>query len=159
MSNESNTLRQQLVDAMRGYQAHIDFDAALKDFPVSQAGAKPDGVPHSAWQLLEHMRIAQEDILEFSRDARHASPSWPEGYWPSTQAPPDEKAWRKSVEAFRKSGLEMQELIENPAQELLQPLEHGKGQTLLREALLIANHNSYHLGQLVLLKKMLAGIK
>lgn len=157
MSKESASLRSQLVDAMRGHHAHIDFDAAVKDFPIESAGAKPGGAPHSAWQLLEHMRIAQEDILEFSRDAQHQSPPWPEGYWPETDAPPDEKAWRASVKAFQKDARELDTLLQDAQRDLFQPFEHGSGQTLLREALLVASHNSYHLGQLVFLKKMLTG--
>jgi hypothetical protein len=160
MSNdESVALRQMLVDAIRGHQAHLDFDSALKDFPPGARGAKPDGAPHTAWQLVEHMRIAQRDILDFSRDPKHESPKWPEGYWPSAEAPPDEKAWDASIRAFRKDAREFEKLVEDLTQNLFKPFEHNDGQTLLREALLVASHNSYHLGQLVFLKKMLPNQK
>lgn len=150
-------LRKQLVDAMKGHQAHIDFDSAIRDFPAELRGVKPSGAPHTAWQLLEHMRIAQWDILEFSRNAKHESPKWPEGYWPKTDAPPDAQAWDASVQAFQKDARAMEHLVSDAQQDLFRPFEHGEGQTLLREALLIANHNSYHLGQLVYLKKALGG--
>jgi hypothetical protein len=158
-NDESVALRQMLVDAIRGHQAHLDFDSAVKDFPPQARSAKPAGAPHTAWQLVEHMRIAQRDILDFSRDPKHESPKWPEGYWPSAEAPPDEKAWDASIRAFRKDAREFERLVEDLTQNLLKPFEHGDGQTLLREALLVASHNSYHLGQLVFLKKMLPNQK
>ncbi|MGI8959891.1 MAG: DinB family protein [Bryobacteraceae bacterium] len=154
-NDESVALRQMLVDALRGHQSHLDFDSALKDFPPEARGAKVAGAPHTAWQLLEHMRIAQRDILDFSRDSKHKSPKWPEGYWPSTEAPPDEKAWDATVSVFRKDAREFNKLVQDPAQDLFKPFDYGDGQTLLRETLLTATHNSYHLGQLVFLKKML----
>jgi len=154
-SDEKTTLRKQLVDAIRGHQAHIEFTAAVNDFPPELQGAKPAGAPHSAWQLLEHLRIAQSDILEFSRDSKHKSPDWPEGYWPKTEAPPNDKAWAQSVAAFERDTREFMALVSDPNVDLLQPFPHGDGQTLLREALLVASHNSYHLGQLVFLKKTL----
>jgi hypothetical protein len=153
--NESVALRRMQVDAMRGDQAHVDFDSAVKDFPPEFRGAKPHGAPHTAWELLEHMRIAQRDILDFSRDPKHESPEWPKAYWPSTEAPPNEKAWDESVRAFQNDAREFHKLVEDPTQDLFKAFEHGDGQTLLREALLVASHNSYHLGQLVFLKKML----
>jgi hypothetical protein len=156
-TKDSAALRAQLIDAIRGHYAHIDFDSAVKDFPTEARGTKRPGAPHTAWQLLEHMRIAQHDILEFSRNPRHKSPKWPEGYWPKTEAPPDEKAWVQSVKAFQKDARDFEELVENSKQDLFKAFEHGEGQTLLREALLVATHNSYHLGQLVFVKKMLTG--
>jgi DinB superfamily len=154
-TDQSPQLRQHLVDAIRGHQAHIDFDAAVGDFPLDLRGVKPAGVPHSAWQLLEHIRIAQHDILAFSRDARHKSPKWPEGYWPATDAPPNATAWDKSVAAIRRDGVAFNALVQDLSNDLFKPFTHGDGQTLLREALLIASHNSYHLGQLVYLRRTL----
>jgi uncharacterized damage-inducible protein DinB len=116
---------------------------------------KPSGAPYSAWQLLEHMRIAQRDILEFSRNPKHVSPEWPEGYWPTKEAPPTKAAWSNSVRAFRSDLRAMQKLVANPASDLFARIPHGDGQTLLREALLVADHNSYHLGQLVMLRRLL----
>jgi hypothetical protein len=155
VSNETTALRKQLVDAISGHESHIDFDSVMEDFPAEIRARKPAGAPHSAWQLLEHMRIAQHDILEFSRNSRHKSPSWPDEYWPKTAAPPDLEAWNNSVRAFQKDSEEMDALVQNAHQDLFKPFEHGNGQNLLREALLVATHNSYHLGQLMFLKKML----
>ena len=155
-SEQLSELRKQLIDAIRGHQAHIDFDDAVKDFPPQLHGAKPKGAPHSAWQLLEHLRIAQHDILEFSRNPKHQSPDWPEGYWPKDDAPPEKESWSKSVKAFQKDAKEFAALVHDPKGDLFKTFEHGDGQTLLREALLVASHNSYHLGQFVFLKKLLA---
>jgi hypothetical protein len=152
-TKEKEPLRSQLVTAMSGRESHIDFDSAVRDFPPEARGVKPPGAPHTPWQLLEHLRIAQHDILEFSRDAKHKSPKWPEGYWPKTEAPPDDKAWDASVASFQNDAREFGKLVEDVQQDLFKPFEHGDGQTLLREALLVATHNSYHLGQLVFLKK------
>lgn len=142
-----------LVDALRGHQAHTDFDSALEDFPVEARGWKPHGGTHTAWELLEHMRMSQWDILEFSRNPKHQSPEWPEGYWPKTEAPPSDKAWNDSVKAFQRGAAEFNKLVQDLQNKLLEPFEHGDGQTLLREALLVICHNSYHLGQLMYVKK------
>jgi uncharacterized damage-inducible protein DinB len=156
MSGKQNSiLREQLLSALKGDQSHLDFASALKDFPAGMRGNKPAGAPHSAWQLLEHLRIAQLDILEFSRNPKHKSPPWPEGYWPAEEAPPDAHAWDASVEAFTKDARKFARLLQDEDRDLFQPFAHGDGQTLLREALVLAAHNSYHLGQLVFLKKML----
>jgi hypothetical protein len=112
-------------------------------------------MPHSAWQLLEHIRIALWDILEFSRDAKHKSPKWPEAYWPKAAAPPNDKAWDESVTSILKRQQELRDLVEDPSHDLFKPLPHGDGQTLLREVLLAADHGAYHLGQLVLVRKAL----
>jgi len=154
-TSQQAALREQLEHALRGDQSHIEFDAMIADFPIEQAGVKPHGAPHSAWQLLEHLRIAQHDILEFSRDPKHKSPPWPEGYWPKTEVPPNAHAWSESVAAFQKEFKAMQKLISDPTSDLYAAIEGGDGQTLLREAIVLAAHNSYHLGQLMFLKKML----
>ncbi len=155
-TQETETLRTQLATAMSGRESHIDFDSAMKDFPAEARGAKPAGAPHSAWELVEHMRIAQHDILEFSRNSQHKSPKWPDEYWPKTAAPPDAKAWDAAVKSFGQDAREFSKLVEDVQQDLFKPFAYGDGQTLLREALLVATHNSYHLGQLIFLKKMLA---
>ena len=155
MAHNDSALRKRLVVAMSGRESQIDFPSAVKDFPEELRGVKPAGAPHSAWQLLEHMRIAQHDILEFSRDSNHQSPPWPEGYWPANPEPPASHAWNATIKAFQHDAREMDKLVEDAQQNLFQPLPHGDGQTLLRQALLVATHNSYHLGQFVFLKKML----
>jgi DinB superfamily len=148
-------LRQQLAKVIDWNEAHADFHAAVDDFPAKLRGRVPDGFPYSAWQVLEHIRLALWDILEFSRDARHKSPKWPEGYWPKTAEPPSTDAWDKSVKAVEDHVDAMRKLATDPSRDLFAPLPHGAGQTLLREALLVGNHNAYHLGQLVLLRRAL----
>jgi len=155
MKNEE-ALRQQVAKVLDWGEAHVDFDKALSDLPLEQQGRIAAGLPYSAWQLLEHMRIALWDILEFTRGSQHTSPKWPEGYWPATVAPPDDGAWQRSVDSFQDDLEGMRKLIADPARDLFRPLAHGTGQTLLREALLAADHNAYHLGQLVLVRKALA---
>jgi uncharacterized damage-inducible protein DinB len=152
---ESDALRQHLLDLLRGRNAHADFDTSLTDFPSRLRGVKPPGAPHTAWQLLEHMRIAQLDILEFSRSAKHKSPAWPEGYWPKGEAPPNAAAWNNSLRSFRADLKAMAKLVADKKTDLFAKIPHGSGQTILREALLIADHNSYHLGQMVLLRRLL----
>jgi DinB superfamily len=152
---ESDALRQHLLDLLRGHNAHADFDAVVADFPSRSRGVKPPGAPHTAWQLLEHMRMAQWDILEFSRDAKHKSPPWPEGYWPKTEAPPNAASWNNSLRSFRADLKAMAKLVADKKTDLYAKIPHGTGQTILREALLIADHNSYHLGQMVLLRRLL----
>jgi hypothetical protein len=146
-------LREQILKLLAGGEAHADFDSAIGDWPVQLAGAKVANFPHTAWMLLEHMRIAQWDILEFSRNPKHASPKWPEGYWPTSEAPANEKAWTNALADFKKDMSAMEQLIGNRKSDLYARLPWGDGQTLLREALLLADHNSYHLGQLVMLRK------
>ena len=146
-SDQTASLREHLLYLLRGGGAHLDFDKAIAGLPAELRGAKPPGVPHTPWRLLEHLRIAQWDILQFCLDARHVSPPFPEGYWPSGDDPPDPAAWDKSAEAFRADLRAMQDL--------LAPLARGEGQTALREALLVADHNAYHLGQLVLVRRLL----
>ena len=153
--NNEKTLRQQLAKMLDWGEAHVDFNTALADLPFEQQGRQPAGVPYSAWQLLEHMRIALWDIVEFTCGSQHTSPKWPEGYWPASVAPPDDEAWKHSVASFLADLEGMRKLIADPARDLFQPLANGTGQTLLREALLAADHNAYHLGQLVLVRKAL----
>jgi hypothetical protein len=152
-------VREQIIKLLEGGQAHVTFDDVIKDFPNKLRGAKPDGAPYTAWQLLEHMRIAQWDILEFSRDAKHVSPNWPQGYWPKTEKPPSDAAWKKSIASIKKDMAGMQKLVENPKTDLYAKIPHGTGQNILREALLIADHNAYHIGQLLLLRRILGAWK
>jgi uncharacterized damage-inducible protein DinB len=152
-------LRQQVVDLLTAKNAHADLEAAIAKLPPKLRGAKPKGFPHSAWQLLEHIRIANWDILEFSKNAKHASPPWPEGYWPKTEAPPNAAAWDKSVRQVRASMKGMIRLVRSKKTDLFAPIPHGTGQTVLREALLIADHNAYHVGQIVLLRRLLGAWK
>ena len=151
----NDPVREQIIKLLQGRQAHLTMDDALEGFPPKLRGLKPAGAPHSAWQLLEHLRIAQWDILEFSRNAKHVSPKWPEGYWPSSDRPPTDAAWKKCISAIRRDCRAMQKLVENPRTDLYSKIPHGTGQNILREALLIADHNAYHLGQLLLVRRLL----
>jgi DinB family protein len=152
-------LRKHLIELLRSRGAHADFDEAVDWLPEGMRGAKVKEVPFTPWRLLEHLRLAQWDILEFSRNAKHKSPKWPEGYWPEGDAPPDSAAWDASVAAFRQDLGEMEKLVRDSANDLFAPIPHGQGQTLLREALLVADHNSYHVGQLILLRRLLGAWK
>src|SRR5262249_51737798 len=147
-------VRDQVISLLRGGNAHITLEDAVERLPAKLRGVKPEGAEHTAWQLLEHMRIAQSDILEFSRDPKHQSPEWPEGYWPKTEKPASDAAWKKSVAAIKKDRDAMIKLVSNPKTNLYEKIPHGTGQNILREALLIADHNAYHLGQLVLLERL-----
>lgn len=152
-------LRDHVLNLLRGGGAHLSLDEALLDWPARLRGVKPAGAAHTAWQLVEHMRIAQWDILEFSRNPKHVSPDFPAGYWPPTEAPPNEAAWGKSIATFHADLKAMERLVAAPAKDLLARVSHPKAKeehTLLREALLVADHNAYHLGQLVLLRRLLA---
>ena len=155
MPNHDQSLRDQLVKALDGGQAHASFEDAVKDFPVDKRGVRPPGQPHSGWELLEHLRIAQRDILDFSVSADHKKLKWPDDYWPSSPAPADEKDWNDSVKAVRKDLAAFSSLIRDPAHDLHQPFPWGEDQTLLREALLIIDHGAYHIGELVLLRRSL----
>lgn len=148
-------LRKELRELLEGGNAHQDFEAAVRDFPAELRGKRPKGLPYSGWELLEHMRIAQNDILEFIRDPAYESPPWPEGYWPAKPAPPSEADWERSVEAFNADRRAILELVTDPKRDLIKPFPHGSGQNLLREALLVADHTAYHLGQLIAVRRLL----
>ena len=149
------SLREHLLYLLQGGGAHLDFERAVADLPPSLRGVRPEGISHSPWRLVEHMRICQWDILEFSRNANHVSPEFPHGYWPEGDAPLNEEAWDECLAGFRADLKAMQDLVANPSVDLFAPIPHGTGQTILREALLVADHNAYHLGQLVIVRRAL----
>lgn len=157
--SEDESLRKHIVELLKGGNAHVGFMDALKNLPPSVRGTFAAELPHTAWQLLEHMRIAQWDILEFTRDARHVSPGWPKGYWPKTPRPPSSAAWEKSVRRFRADLKAMEKIVADRRTDLYARIPHGDGQTYLREALLVADHNSYHLGQLLVARRLLGDWK
>lgn len=155
-SRADKALREHILYLLKGGGAHVTFEQAIADLPAELRVRKPPETAHSLWQLLEHLRIAQWDILEFSRDRQHVSPEWPSGYWPPPGSTPDQKAWEASVEAFRGDLHAMEKLVADPSTDLLAKIPLGDGQTILREALLVADHNAYHLGQIVQLRRLLA---
>jgi hypothetical protein len=150
---DQTQLRQHVLELLQGQSAHIDIESAVSDFPLDKINERPGGSPHSAWDLLEHLRLAQWDILEFSRDANHVSPDFPDGYWPKKEGTAED--WGKSLEQILGDLQAMRDLVANEKTDLLAPIPHGEGQTILREALLVADHNAYHLGQIMLIKKVL----
>jgi hypothetical protein len=160
-SNQS--LRAELDRLLSGQGAHADFDAAVADLPAKLRGAKPrsdhGAAAHSPWELIEHMRIAQWDMLEYSRDPKHASPEWPGGYWPNSPEPGSAAAWDNSINSFHRDLKAMRKLVADPAADLFAPFPHGEGQTLLREALQLADHNAYHVGELIFLRRILGAWK
>lgn len=156
MAND-RSLRDHLLALLDSGNAHLTFADAVKDFPPELRGTRPAGGPHSAWELLEHLRITQWDILEFTRDSAHVSPPWPAGYWPQDVSPPSNDAWDESVKAFRTDRAALAKIIADESLDLFSRIEHGDGQTVLREILLTADHNAYHLGQFVMVRKLLAG--
>ena len=148
-------LRQQLVKLLNSSEAHADFDAAVKDLPEELRGKRPKGAEHSPWELLEHLRIAQWDILEYAINPKHKSPEFPQGYWPESQGPASAEQWDKSVRGFRKDLKRLCDLVSSESTDLHAKIPHGEGQTILRQALLTADHNAYHVGQLVLVRRLL----
>ena len=152
---QEESLRKQLVDNLAGGHAHVGFEQAAADWDPERRGVKPSGANHSAWQLMEHLRIAAWDILEFSKSAGHVSPEWPDGYWPDTEAPPSNKVWEESIRQFQRDLKAMQALVAKPATDIYARIPHGDGQTILQEALTLAAHNSYHVGQLMTLRRIL----
>jgi len=158
-TDQEQSLRKHLLELLAGGSAHAKFEDVIKGLPPKLRGAKPAKFPHTAWMLLEHLRLAQWDILEFSRNPKHVSPPWPSGYWPKTEAPPSASAWTKSVQQFRRDLKAMQALVANRKTDLFARIPWGDGQTILREALLVADHNSHHLGQLLDLRRLLGSWK
>ena len=155
MNNHDQELRKHLISNLRGADAHISFGDFVAGFPAASCGQSVEGLPYTAWQILEHMRIAQWDILEFCRDAKHVSPKWPEGYWPKPDQLGTAELWKETVEKCRADLKQMEEMISDPETDLFAKIPHGSGQTILREALLVADHNAYHLGVLVACDRVL----
>src|SRR5437763_2775518 len=153
-SNDDQSLREQLTSLLKGGNAHASFDDFVKDFPAEKCGQRIEGLPYTAWQVLEHIRIAQWDIVGFISDAKHASPAWPEGYWPQQDQLGTPELWQDTITKFRADLQRMMDLVSDPATDLFAKIHHGTGQTILREALLVADHNSYHLGALVVISRI-----
>jgi DinB superfamily len=154
MKNDDR-LREQLVNLLSGGSAHLGFEKATSNLPARLRGTRPPGLPHTPWRLVEHMRIAQWDILRFCIDPHHTSPEFPDGYWPAGDAPPNPQAWGRSITAFQTDLQAVKDLVADPNTDLFAPLAHDEGYTILREALLVADHNAYHLGQLVTVRRAL----
>lgn len=153
MSHES--LRNLLISILDWQDAHVDFDTAVEGIPPRLRGIQPEGLQHSAWQLLEHLRLTQHDILEFCRSSEYEEPRWPNDYWPDDAHPASESAWNESVAGFRADREALQALARDAELDLFARIPHGTGQTYIRELLLVADHTAYHVGQLVLVRRLL----
>ena len=154
-SHPYDELRRQLVALLTWKDAHVDFDTAVKGLPRKLRGVQPKGLPYSPWQLLEHLRLAQRDILEFCIDPAYRTRKWPDAYWPPSASPPNAKAWGQSVAAFRADRRSLERLIKDPGTDPFAKVPHGQGQTYLREFLLVADHAAFHVGELVVVRRLL----
>ncbi len=148
------TIREYLKRTLSWEDAHLNFENAVKDLPKEYRGKKPDGFPYSIWQLVEHIRISQWDILDFTRNPDYKELAWPGDYWPENEAPASDDEWKRSLRDIRKDRDEFKKLLDDPEFDLFKRFEHGTGQTLFRQAILIADHAAYHVGQIVLLQKI-----
>lgn len=154
---DTSPLVTQLLALLKGGQAHVDLEAAVQDFPEALRGVVPDRLPYSAWQILEHLRITQQDILLFSAPPTggYQHLAWPEAYWPQSPEPPHADSWERTLAALRADRKSFEALLAKPEADLYKPFRWGDGQNLLREAMLIADHNAYHLGELIVIRRLL----
>ena len=153
--DQSNMLREHLIKLLDWQDSHVTFDVAIEGIPPPLQGVRPEGLPYSPWELLEHLRLAQSDILNFCRNPSYKAPKWPDEYWPKSTTPPAPDDWQHSVTAFRADRQALQSLAADPAFDLYAEIPHGEGQTYLREVLLAADHTAYHLGELVAVRRLL----
>lgn len=150
---DQSRIRELLLEQLTGRNAHVDFETAVDNLTVEEAGAKPENFPYTIWELVEHIRISQHDIVAFSQDPDYSSPSWPDEYWPESHKPEDKEEWEETLGAIKRDRQKMITIIKNDENDLLAPIPHGDGQTLFREAMLIVDHNAYHIGQIVLARR------
>jgi len=148
-------LRAHLIRLLDWQDAHVDFDTAVKDLAPELRGVRPVGLPYSPWRLLEHLRRTQSDILEFCRNPAYVAPTWPDDYWPEADGPPDDGAWERSVAGFQEDREALKRLAADPEVDLFARVPQGSGQTFLRELLLVADHTAYHVGELVVVRRLL----
>jgi hypothetical protein len=152
---DDRILREQLIQVLTGRNAHFTFNDAVKDFPIDKINDQPPNVPYTPWHLVEHLRITQWDILEFTLNPEHVSPKWPEEYWPDRQATADAEAWQASIAAFRSDLKAMEEIVRDQVIDLTSEIPHAPGYTYLREVLLVADHNAYHIGEFCILRQVM----
>lgn len=152
-------LRQFLARALDWEEAHARFDSAIADLPAALRGTRPKQAPHSVWELVEHIRLAQRDILDFCRDEHYKEKAWPDDYWPETPAPPSAAAWDESIRRYHADVEAFKRLVRDPGFDLFAKVPWGDGQTNIRELLLIADHTAYHVGQIVLVRRLLGAWK
>jgi len=155
----TDQIRAHIIKLLEWEDAHVDFDTAVEDLPAALRGRRVPGFAHSPWELLEHLRLAQRDLLDFCRDSGYKAPKWPDDYWPASAAPPDDATWDRSVKAFVADREELKALVSDASLDLTAKIPHGTGQTYLRSILLVADHNAYHVGQLVAVRQQLGAWK
>jgi hypothetical protein len=153
--SSDKVMREQLLALLRGGNAHLGFDDAVANFPLEHINTKPPNVAYTPWHLLEHIRIAQWDILEFVRNPAHVSPSWPEGYWPAPGEQADEARWQQTINEFRADLKAIEDLVTDPNTDFFGPIPHAPGYTIFREILLVADHNAYHIGEFAILRQVM----
>ena len=154
-SEQGSMLREQLIKLLSWQDAHVNFDDAVQGVPPEMQGVRSERLPYSLWELLEHMRVTQHDILDFCRDPAYEAPKWPDDYWPKNTMPPSPASWQESVAAFRADRDTLARFIADPLLDLYAKIPHGEGQTYLREVVLVADHSAYHLGEIVALRRLL----
>lgn len=152
---DESSLREHLVKLLEWGDAHVDFNHSIDGIPSGLQGVRPEGLPYSAWELLEHLRLTQSDILNFCRNPNYQAPKWPDQYWPQSTMPPRAESWQESVDSYLADRLEMQKLAADASLNLLAKIPHGEGQTLLREVLLLSDHNAYHVGEIIAVRRAL----
>lgn len=148
-------IRDLVVEQLDSKNAHVDFTQAVQGLTYKQTGIKVEGLPHTIWELIEHIRISQDDILAFCKNPDYEAPNWPDDYWPASAGPENEKAFHTSVRAVPEGIKEMKAMVSDPHNDLQRPIPHGDGQTLFREAMLFVDHNAYHIGQIVQVRRSL----
>lgn len=153
--DRDESLRTHLRKILDWEDAHVGFDAAIDNLPETLRGIAPEGLPYSPWQLVEHLRLTQRDILEFCRNPAYVEAKFPDDYWPPSAVPPTLAAWDESVAGFRRDREALKQLAADAAVDLFARIPHGTGQTYLRELLLVADHNAYHVAQLVVVRRCL----
>ena len=153
MDDQHKILINELVKLLNGGSAHAGLDEALDNLPPKFRGAKPDNLPYSIWQLVEHIRIGQWDMLKFSENEKHESPKWPDEYWVKEVEPKDEATWEKSIKQINDDREEFIELLKK--EDIYKDIPHGEGQSILREALQIADHNAYHIAEIIVIRRLL----
>lgn len=153
--DSDKVLRAQLLELLRGGSAHMTFDEAVRDFPMDAVNARPPSVPYTPWHLLEHIRLTQRDILDFVREDSYEEGVWPDDYWPSPDAEADKRAWNETLAAFHEDLAALQGMVNDPATDLTALVPNGDGQTFIREVLLVADHNAYHIGEFAILRQVM----
>lgn len=151
----SKSIRHLLLEQLNGRNAHVDFEQAIDGLSFEEAGLPVEGLPHTVWQLIEHIRLGQDDIIEFCKNPAYEAIDWPDDYWPASDKPTDKEELAASIRAVKEGIQEMREMIQNPENDLQETFPHGNGQTLFREAMLIVDHNAYHIGQIVQIRRLL----